>query len=367
MEGALVYAGEELTTLRSDVHGRVTLPADWGETGVHIWAKNHQPLTLDRSAADSVVQLAFEASRLPSDGVGLARLEFIIGNTIKVHLRRLVEQAVDRPEKGCQCLAGSGGSGHEDQPPRLVAQAGDDGGQAEIVEAADLPGDRAEGAGDGTVHSRPWAPSQTRSSASAPFFAVRSTATKISCERPKLNASRPLSGAGAPSSVAEELAPSSASSSSSAWPARRCSCWPDCSRSKTAARRRCAARWPRSAGRPLATSAEIVIFSGFVYDPALAIETATSHSVTVRATSDDGSTVTRVFTISVTDVNESPVGSVTDDDGAANTVAEALSYLGEKLITGKNSLWDRSTRVPLIFAGPALALALRRGHRMGGA
>ena len=27
-------------------------------------------------------------------------------------------------------------------------------------------------------------------------------------------------------------------------------------------------------------------------------------------------------------------------------------HLGEKAITGKNSLWDRSTHVPLIFAGP---------------
>ena len=30
-------------------------------------------------------------------------------------------------------------------------------------------------------------------------------------------------------------------------------------------------------------------------------------------------------------------------------------HLGEKLISGKNSLWDRSTRVPFIFAGPGVA------------
>jgi arylsulfatase A-like enzyme len=28
--------------------------------------------------------------------------------------------------------------------------------------------------------------------------------------------------------------------------------------------------------------------------------------------------------------------------------------LGEKLITGKNTLWERSTRVPLVFAGPGV-------------
>ena len=30
-------------------------------------------------------------------------------------------------------------------------------------------------------------------------------------------------------------------------------------------------------------------------------------------------------------------------------------HLGEKAITGKNTLWDRSTRVPLIFTGPGIA------------
>ena len=34
-------------------------------------------------------------------------------------------------------------------------------------------------------------------------------------------------------------------------------------------------------------------------------------------------------------------------------------HLGEKLITGKNTLWERSTRVPLIFAGPGIAEGAR--------
>jgi len=37
-------------------------------------------------------------------------------------------------------------------------------------------------------------------------------------------------------------------------------------------------------------------------------------------------------------------------------------HLGEKEITGKNSLWDRSTRVPLIFAGPGVAHAANCGR-----
>ena len=34
-------------------------------------------------------------------------------------------------------------------------------------------------------------------------------------------------------------------------------------------------------------------------------------------------------------------------------------HLGEKLISGKNSLWDRSTRVPLVFAGPGITTGQR--------
>jgi arylsulfatase A-like enzyme len=39
----------------------------------------------------------------------------------------------------------------------------------------------------------------------------------------------------------------------------------------------------------------------------------------------------------------------------ASIVEDALAlYLGEKGITGKNTLWENSTRVPLIFAGPGV-------------
>jgi uncharacterized delta-60 repeat protein len=54
-------------------------------------------------------------------------------------------------------------------------------------------------------------------------------------------------------------------------------------------------------------------------------ETSTSHSVTVRATSADGSFSTQVFTIQVTDVNEGAVGPVTDNNPAANFVRENSS------------------------------------------
>lgn len=51
------------------------------------------------------------------------------------------------------------------------------------------------------------------------------------------------------------------------------------------------------------------------------------------------------------------------NDLAGNTIVVVWGdhgwHLGEKLITGKNTLWERSTRVPLIFAGPGVVQAAR--------
>lgn len=51
---------------------------------------------------------------------------------------------------------------------------------------------------------------------------------------------------------------------------------------------------------------------------------------------------------------------------AENTIVLLWSdhgwHLGEKLISGKNSLWERSTRVPLVFAGPGVVQGTRCGQ-----
>ena len=55
---------------------------------------------------------------------------------------------------------------------------------------------------------------------------------------------------------------------------------------------------------------------------ALDAETATSHEITVRATSTDGSVSERAFAIAVTDVDEVDVGPMEDVDPAASVLAE---------------------------------------------
>lgn len=74
----------------------------------------------------------------------------------------------------------------------------------------------------------------------------------------------------------------------------------------------------------------------------------------------------RAYLASVSFV-DSQVGRVLDaleqNGYQENTVVVLWSdhgwHLGEKAITGKNTLWDRGTRVPLIFAGPGVARSSR--------
>ncbi|MBO6919294.1 MAG: cadherin repeat domain-containing protein [Rhizobiaceae bacterium] len=54
-------------------------------------------------------------------------------------------------------------------------------------------------------------------------------------------------------------------------------------------------------------------------------ETATSHTIEVTATSEDGSTSTQSYAINVSDVDEFDVSAVSDNDGASNAVDEDAS------------------------------------------
>ena len=51
-------------------------------------------------------------------------------------------------------------------------------------------------------------------------------------------------------------------------------------------------------------------------------ETATSHTVYIKATSADGSTSQQSFTVNLTDANESGVGAISDTDASGNNVDE---------------------------------------------
>ena len=74
--------------------------------------------------------------------------------------------------------------------------------------------------------------------------------------------------------------------------------------------------------------------------------------------------------LACTSFMDSQVGRVLDaldaTGRAENTIIVLWSdhgwHLGEKLITGKNSLWDRSTHVPLIFAGPGIVKDVKCGR-----
>ncbi len=54
----------------------------------------------------------------------------------------------------------------------------------------------------------------------------------------------------------------------------------------------------------------------------LNFELTSSHQITVRATSQDGSSATATFTIQLIDINEGAVGSISDQNAAANVITE---------------------------------------------
>ena len=76
---------------------------------------------------------------------------------------------------------------------------------------------------------------------------------------------------------------------------------------------------------------------------------------------DEWRNIVRCYLASTSFV-DSQVGRILDaleSNGLAESTIVVLwsdhgYHLGEKLITGKNTLWDRSSRVPLIFAGPGV-------------
>jgi arylsulfatase A-like enzyme len=72
-------------------------------------------------------------------------------------------------------------------------------------------------------------------------------------------------------------------------------------------------------------------------------------------------------TISFTDAMVGRVLDALEDNGLAdNTIVVLWSdhgwHLGEKGITGKNTLWERSTRIPLIFSGPGIPETQQRSQ-----
>ena len=67
-----------------------------------------------------------------------------------------------------------------------------------------------------------------------------------------------------------------------------------------------------------ATSGVITVADGSLLD----YESATSHDITVLATSSDGSTSSQQFSINLSNVNDNPVSAISDSNVASNAVAE---------------------------------------------
>ena len=92
---------------------------------------------------------------------------------------------------------------------------------------------------------------------------------------------------------------------------------------------------------------------------AVDFETASTCTLTARATSDDGSTASATFTVTITDTNEIPVQAPTDSDDASNEVSEAASQGDSVGITAAATDGDTSDSVTYTIASQSCAGAFQ--------
>ena len=93
-------------------------------------------------------------------------------------------------------------------------------------------------------------------------------------------------------------------------------------------------------------------------------ETATSHTIYIRATSADGSTATQSFVVNLTDDDEADVGAISDTNAAANAVDENVASGTVVGITAPcdGCRWDGYSHL-LAVLEPRRPLRYRQQHR----
>ena len=80
VEGALIFAPGERTVHRSDVNGKVVLPAGYGAQGLRIHAKNHRPAEIQLLESSGDVLLDWDDALV---NPGEARMVFDRADTLR--------------------------------------------------------------------------------------------------------------------------------------------------------------------------------------------------------------------------------------------------------------------------------------------
>ena len=86
---------------------------------------------------------------------------------------------------------------------------------------------------------------------------------------------------------------------------------------------------------------------------ALDREAGETCTVTIRATSTDGSTADETFTLTLTDVDEVDIGATSDSDGTANTVVENAADNTAVGITASATDADATDDTCLLYTSPS--------------